>query len=133
MKSASRVIILFLLNLAQRRAGYLPGALPNAEVQLQDHRSRVAAEADLSAATSCWAAALPPEQGVADQRSRSRVRTDELNDNADDEIEPRTELQSADWWLAGVNRQLGGESPLVCGPRFAAGDIGSQVRKFVQN
>jgi hypothetical protein len=31
---------------------------------------------------------------------------------------------SAGWWLAGVNRQLSGESPLVGGPRFAAGDIG---------
>src|SRR4051794_1321494 len=41
--------------------------------------------------------------------------------------------QSAGRWLADINRQLGGESPLVGGPRFAAGDIGRQVRVFVQN
>ena len=31
-------------------------------------------------------------------------------------------------WLAGENRQLSGESPLVGGPRFAAREIGRQVR-----
>jgi hypothetical protein len=33
----------------------------------------------------------------------------------------------------GVDRQLRGKSPLVGWARFAAGDIGSQVRKFVQD
>jgi hypothetical protein len=33
--------------------------------------------------------------------------------------------------MTGVNRPLGGESPFVCGPRFAAGNIGSQFRKLV--
>jgi len=41
--------------------------------------------------------------------------------------------QSDGRWLAGVNRQLRIEGPLVGGPRFAAGDIGGQVRKFVQD
>ena len=36
-------------------------------------------------------------------------------------------------WLAGVDRQVRGESQLVGGPRFAASEIGSQIRKFVQN
>src|SRR5260370_8948676 len=40
--------------------------------------------------------------------------------------------QSAGRWLADVNRQLSVESPLVGGPRFAAGDIAGQVR-IVQN
>jgi hypothetical protein len=34
--------------------------------------------------------------------------------------------------LAGVNRQLSLESPLVGGLRFAAGDIGGQVRILAQ-
>src|SRR3954464_14217921 len=33
----------------------------------------------------------------------------------------------------GVNRQLGGESPLIGRPRFGTGDIGGEVRIFVQN
>ena len=41
--------------------------------------------------------------------------------------------QSAGRWLAGVNRQLSVEGSLVGGPRFAAGDISSQVWVFVQN
>src|SRR5262245_10806695 len=36
-------------------------------------------------------------------------------------------------WLARVDRQLRGECALVGGPRFAAGEIGGQIRKFVQN
>src|SRR5688572_31884710 len=36
-------------------------------------------------------------------------------------------------WLAGIDCQLSGEGPPVGGPRFAAGDIGGQVRIFVQN
>src|SRR3954468_1581877 len=40
---------------------------------------------------------------------------------------------SASRWPAGVNRQLSVESPLVGGPRFAAGDIGGKVRIFVQD
>src|SRR5262249_27171861 len=35
--------------------------------------------------------------------------------------------------LGGVNRQLSSESPLIGGPRFAAGHIGGQVRMFVEN
>ena len=34
--------------------------------------------------------------------------------------------------LRGVDRQLGGESPLVRGPRFAARDVGGQCRELVQ-
>ena len=34
--------------------------------------------------------------------------------------------------IPGVDRQLGGEGPFVCGPRFAAGDVGGQVRELVQ-
>src|SRR5271166_382083 len=34
--------------------------------------------------------------------------------------------------MTGVDRPLGGESPFVCGPRFAAGNIGGQFRKLVQ-
>src|SRR5882757_10878494 len=41
--------------------------------------------------------------------------------------------QSAGRWLAGVDRQLSSESPLVGGPRFAAGDIGGEVWIFVQH
>src|SRR3954451_5741500 len=41
--------------------------------------------------------------------------------------------RSAGRWLAGVYRQLSVESPLVGGPRFAAGDIGGKVRIFVQD
>src|SRR3954466_3853545 len=37
------------------------------------------------------------------------------------------------WWLARVNCQLSLERALVGGPRFSAGDIGAQVRVFVQN
>src|SRR5688500_12917503 len=40
---------------------------------------------------------------------------------------------SAGRWLAGVDRRLSLESPLVGGPRFAAGDKGGQVRIFVHN
>ncbi len=40
---------------------------------------------------------------------------------------------SAGRWLAGENRQLSVESTLVGGPRFAAGDIGGEVRIFVQD
>ena len=39
---------------------------------------------------------------------------------------------SAGRLLAGVDRQLSGEGPLVGGPRFAAGHIGGEVRIFVQ-
>src|SRR5262245_23042363 len=35
--------------------------------------------------------------------------------------------------LAGVNRQLGGESPFVGRPRFTAGEISGQVWVFVEN
>ncbi len=35
-------------------------------------------------------------------------------------------------WLAGENRQLSGESTLEGRPRFAAGDIGGEIRIFVQ-
>src|SRR5258708_24547729 len=41
--------------------------------------------------------------------------------------------QSVGRWLAGVNRQLSVESPLVGGPRFAAGDIAGQVWESVQD
>jgi len=34
--------------------------------------------------------------------------------------------------MTGVDRALRGESPFVCGPRFAAGNIGGQFRKLVQ-
>src|SRR3546814_15278632 len=41
---------------------------------------------------------------------------------------------SAGWWLARrENRQLSVESTLDGGPRFAAGDIGGEVRVFVQH
>src|SRR3546814_19071716 len=41
---------------------------------------------------------------------------------------------SAGWWLAlRENRQLSVESTLEGGPRFAAGDIGGEVRVFVQH
>lgn len=39
---------------------------------------------------------------------------------------------SASLRMTGVDRPLGGESPFVCGPRFAAGNIGSQFRKLVE-
>src|SRR4051794_22483622 len=39
---------------------------------------------------------------------------------------------SASRWLAGVNRQLSVKSPLVGGPRFAAGDIARKVRISAQ-
>ena len=35
--------------------------------------------------------------------------------------------------LSSIDRPLGRKSPLVGRPRFTAGDIGSQLRKFVQN
>ena len=34
--------------------------------------------------------------------------------------------------IPGVDRPLGGESPFVGGPCFAAGNVGSQFRKLVQ-
>jgi hypothetical protein len=34
--------------------------------------------------------------------------------------------------MTGIDRPLGGESAFACGPRFAAGNIGSQFRKLVQ-
>src|ERR1041385_8491462 len=40
---------------------------------------------------------------------------------------------SAGLWLAGGNRQLSLERPLVRGPSFAAGDIGGEVRVLVQD
>jgi hypothetical protein len=53
--------------------------------------------------------------------------------NSDDDFEPRTDLNQPVGGLPGVNPQLSVESPLVGGPGFAAGDIGGQVRIFVQN
>ena len=47
--------------------------------------------------------------------------------------EPRAGPSSAGRWLASENRQLSVESTLVGGPRFAAGDIGGEVRIFVQH
>jgi hypothetical protein len=41
--------------------------------------------------------------------------------------------QSAGRWLAGVDRKLSGESPLVGGTRFTAGNIGGQVRILIEN
>ncbi len=41
--------------------------------------------------------------------------------------------QSAGGWLAGVNRQLGRESPLAGGPRFAAGNMKGPARQSPQS
>jgi hypothetical protein len=44
----------------------------------------------------------------------------------------KKQTPSRDRW-PGVDRQLGGERPPVGGPRFAAGDVGGQGRKFVED
>jgi cytokinin dehydrogenase len=58
--------------------------------------------------------------GEQDTRRRSRVRP----------LDPERPLSGR--WLASENRQLIVESTLVGGPRFATGDIGAEVRIFLQ-
>src|SRR5258708_10466112 len=55
-----------------------------------------------------------------------------LNERPGSGLRARDGSASAGWRLAGVNRQLSVESPLVGGPRFAAGDIGGEGLIFVQ-
>jgi hypothetical protein len=68
---------------------------------------------------------------LPDRSPRAKVRTHKLNENSSNDFEPRTELNQPVGGFASVKRQLRIESPLVGGPRFAAGNIGGEVRKFV--